>query len=240
MTMLHLDQAVVRDYPDVTIALVVARGVAGAASWPAAERALTDLETAAADGSWTPLTEHDPPIAVWHTIYRRFGTNPRRLRPSVDALGRRLTRTGRLPRVNAAVDAYNAVSVGHGLPAGAFDLDAVHGDIHLRPARAGDVFTPLGQPATTEQPRPGEIVYADDVSVLTRHWNHHDAERTKVTAASRTVLFLLEGAPGIAGRSRLDGAVGALTALIAGQATQVTCHLLGATTADTVTVGTGT
>ncbi|SCL36429.1 B3/B4 domain-containing protein (DNA/RNA-binding domain of Phe-tRNA-synthetase) [Micromonospora nigra] len=228
MTTLHIDHTVLSGYPEVVIALVVAEGVAGADSWPAAERALTALEASVADGSWAPSTEDDPPIAVWHAIYRRFGTNPRRVRPSVDALCRRLARTGQLPRVNGPVDAYNAVSVRHGLPAGAFDLDAVRGDLHLRLARDGDVFTPLGEPETTEQPRPGEVVYADDFSVLTRHWNHRDAERTKVTSNVENVLFLLEGVPGAVGQSTLDEAAQALTALVAPQAKRVTRHLLGA------------
>lgn len=69
---------------------------------------------------------------AWHTAYRSFGTNPRRIRPSVDVLGRRMDKKGTLLRINPAVDSYNVVSVRHGLPAGAFDLDHVTGDVHIR------------------------------------------------------------------------------------------------------------
>ena len=103
----------------------------------------------------------------------------------MDALRRRLARTARLPRINAAVDCYNLVSVSHGVPAGAFDLDAVHGDIVVGFAAGHEEFTPLGEPDTVEHPRPGEVIYLDRTSVLTRHWNHRDAERTKVTRHSR-------------------------------------------------------
>ena len=54
------------------------------------------------------------------------------------------------------------------------------GPIEIRPARAGDAFTPLGEPDSTEEPRPGEVVYAIGSEVLTRHWNYRDSERTKV------------------------------------------------------------
>jgi hypothetical protein len=37
------------------------------------------------------------PSRSWHEAYRKFGTNPRRIRPSVDALHRRLASQGRLP-----------------------------------------------------------------------------------------------------------------------------------------------
>ena len=43
-----------------------------------------------------------------------------------------------------------------------------------------------------ENPKPGEIIYADAAGVLTRHWNHRDAHRTRVTEDSGRVAFLLE------------------------------------------------
>jgi DNA/RNA-binding domain of Phe-tRNA-synthetase-like protein len=49
-------------------------------------------------------------------------------------VGRRLAKKGALPRINPAVDSYNAVSVRHGLPAAAFDLDHVTGEVVIRPA----------------------------------------------------------------------------------------------------------
>ena len=88
----------------------------------------------------------------------------------MDALRRRLARTARLPRINPAVDCYNLVSVSHGVPAGAFDLDAMYGDIVAGFADGHEEFTPLGEPGTTEHSRPGEMIYADQRSVLTRHW----------------------------------------------------------------------
>ncbi|MFI7275333.1 B3/4 domain-containing protein [Streptomyces sp. NPDC049879] len=227
MTTIHIDEAVAKQFPDVSVAAVTARGVDGTGTWADAEAALAGLEADAASGAWTAPGETDPRIAAWHAVYRDFGTNPRRTRPSVDALCRRLGRNGRLPRVNAPVDAYNSVSVRHVLPAGAFDLDEVHGDIHLRPARDGDVFTPLGEPEATEQPGPGEVVYADTTSVLTRHWNHRDADRTKVTADSRAIVFLLESAQGDGGRALLAEAAASLTALLTPHAAQVSWELLG-------------
>lgn len=136
--------------------------------------------------------ESDPRIGAWHTAYLSFGTNPRRSRPSVDALGRRLAKKGTPPRINPAVDSCNTVSVRHGLPAGAFDLDQVTGDVDIRYADGTETFTPLGEPDTVENPGPGEIVYTGATGVLTRHWNHRDAHRTRVTEDSSRVAFVLE------------------------------------------------
>ena len=158
----------------------------------AALEALEALERQLADGTWQPADGQDPRIDAWHTAYRSFGTDPRRIRPSVDALGRRLAKKGSLPRINPAVDSCNAVSVRHGLPAGAFDLDHVTGEVDIRHADGGEEFTPLGEPGTIENPKPGEIISADAAGVLTRHWNHRDAHRSRVTEDSTRVAFVLE------------------------------------------------
>ncbi|MGW1065223.1 B3/B4 domain-containing protein [Streptomyces aureus] len=192
MTVFRIGPAVADAFPDTLIAIVTATGLRGREPWPATDAAVEDLERRLADGTWHPADENDPRIESWHTAYRAFGTNPRRIRPSVDALGRRLAKKGTLPRINPAVDSYNAVSVRHGLPAGAFDLDHVTGDVEIRHADGGEQFTPLGEPGTVENPKAGEIIYIDTTDVLTRHWNHRDAHRTRVTDDSTDVAFLLE------------------------------------------------
>ncbi|UUU26407.1 B3/B4 domain-containing protein [Streptomyces sp. DSM 40750] len=192
MPAFRIAPAVADAFPDALIALVTAVGLRGREPWPHTTTALEDLERQLADGTWHPADETDPRVEAWHTAYRSFGTNPRRIRPSVDALGRRLAKKGTLPRINPAVDSYNAVSVRHGLPAGAFDLDHVTGDVDIRRADGTESFTPLGEPDTVENPKPGEIIYADTTGVLTRHWNHRDAHRTRVTEDSTHVVFVLE------------------------------------------------
>jgi DNA/RNA-binding domain of Phe-tRNA-synthetase-like protein len=142
-----------------------------------------------------------------------------------------------LPRVNGAVDAYNVVSVQHAVPAGAFDLDAVIGDVVIRLAREGDAFVPLGEPDVLEQPSVGEVIYADDISVLTRHWNHRDADRTRVTPASRNVVFILESAEGDPGRAVVGQAAETLTGLLMPRSTAVTTHVLTADGDTDVTLG---
>lgn len=207
-------------FAQLRIAAVTADGVDNTATWPEVADRLDAVEQ-----SGTEPGEDDPRIASWHAAYRGFGTNPRRQRPSVDALTRRLGRTGRLPRISPLVDAYNLVSVTHVVPAGAFDLDRVDGDIAVRFAAPGDAFTPLGEPGTVEEPHDGEVVYADASGVLTRHWNHRDADRTKVTPASRRVLIVLE-AIDAAHHATVDAAADDLVALLTPHAKAVTVELI--------------
>ncbi|WP_199443032.1 B3/B4 domain-containing protein [Umezawaea beigongshangensis] len=226
MTTFLLSPAVADAFPDTLIAVVTVTGLRGHETWPATTAALEDLERQLATGVWTPADENDPRIEAWHTAYRSFGTNPRRVRPSVDALGRRMAKKGTLPRINPAVDSYNVVSVRHGLPAGAFDLDHVTGDVEIRHAEGTETFIPLGEPDTVEHPKAGEIIYADTADVLTRHWNHRDAHRTRVTEDSTRVTFILETLHASRDGQLLTTAAGELQDLLAGHSAQSTVHHL--------------
>ncbi|MFH9671771.1 B3/4 domain-containing protein [Streptomyces sp. NPDC017405] len=227
MTSFRLSPAVADAFPGTLVAVVTATGVRGHEPWPATAAALADLERQLAAGTWQPADETDPRIEAWHTAYRSFGTNPRRVRPSVDALGRRMAKKGTLPRINPAVDSYNAVSVRHGLPAGAFDLDQVAGDVDIRHADGGEEFTPLGEPGTVEHPRAGEVVYTDAAGVLTRHWNHRDAHRTRVTEDSTRVAFVLETLHGERDGHLLKTAAEELHGLLLTHTGQTTVRYLG-------------
>jgi DNA/RNA-binding domain of Phe-tRNA-synthetase-like protein len=222
----HLTPAVAEAFSDSLIALVTATGLRGREPWPHTTTAVEELEERLSDGTWHPADETDPRIEAWHTAYRSFGTNPRRIRPSVDALGRRLAKKGTLPRINPAVDSYNAVSARHGLPAGAFDLSRVAGDVAIRYADGTESFTPLGEPGTVEHPKPGEIIYADATGVLTRHWNHRDAHRTRVTEDSAHVAFVLETLHATRDGDLLKVAAEQLQGLLAPHAAQTAVYYL--------------
>ena len=64
----------------------VADGFAGHGPWPEVDAGLAALERSAAGGELLPDGAGDSHIAAWHAAYRAFGTNPKRERPSVDAL----------------------------------------------------------------------------------------------------------------------------------------------------------
>ncbi|MBV9823763.1 MAG: hypothetical protein JO144_16140, partial [Actinobacteria bacterium] len=131
---ISVDDAVVAAFPDFEIRLVTATGVRNREDWPVLTDRLAELESRVADGGFAAPTEDEEAISSWFDAFRSFGTNPRRMRPSVYALLRRLASSGRLPRITPAVDAYNLVSVSHRVPAGAFDLAKVPGPIEIRPS----------------------------------------------------------------------------------------------------------
>ena len=224
-----LSRDVSTTFPEAQIKLVAVRGLGNAKVWPETEAALRGLEERLAAGTWSPFGEEDQQVRSWHEAFRRFGTNPRRFRSSVDALSRRMAKSGVLPRINGAVDAYNYVSTSFGTPAGAFDLSELAGEVTIRTAISGDTFTPLGEPDAVEEPRPGEVVYAMGSQVLTRHWNHRDCDQTKVDDTSSDVVFVIERISAEAVPDDvLQAAQQSLLELIAGHAESVSACTLDA------------
>ncbi len=227
MTRLEVAGDVCQAFPGLQITAIVASGFDGRRPWPDLEARLAALE-ASASGHPAGDSADDPHIAAWRAAYRAFGTNPRRQRPSAEALRRRLSRSGTLPRINPAVDCYNLVSASYAVPAGAFDLGRVSGDIAVRFADGSESFTPLGEPDVVEHPHPGEVIYADAAGVLTRHWNHRDADRTKVTADSEQIVFLLETVDAGAFGETLHTATKALAGLLSQRSRSVIVHRITA------------
>jgi DNA/RNA-binding domain of Phe-tRNA-synthetase-like protein len=227
-TTIHVSEAVLARFPDLRVELIVAAGLNNTTAWSDADDAIDALEADAAAGDLPCTGEDDPAIASWHGAYRAFGTNPRRVRPSVDALQRRLSRQGRLPRINGAVNAYNATSVRFCVPAGAFDLDQLAARVDIRFAASQDRFTPLGEPEKVETPNVGEVVYAQGTQVLTRHWNHRDAHHTRVKETTRSAIFLLECISSTISSERLIEASDHLRSLVAAHSASLTTATLSA------------
>ncbi len=79
-------------------------------------------------------------------LYRRFGLDPTRVRPSSEALLRRLKKGEALPRINSLVDVANALSVQLQVPVGLYDLDKVKGDqLVIRLGVEGEGYTGIGK-----------------------------------------------------------------------------------------------
>jgi len=78
-------------------------------------------------------------------LYRRFGVDPTRYRPSSEALLRRVRRGDPLPRVNSLVDVANVVSLRLQVPVGLYDLARVEGDLRVRLGREGEEYAGIGK-----------------------------------------------------------------------------------------------
>ncbi len=181
-------------FPAYRVALVVARGLTIAAERPPAlAEAIAAIEAAAAeDLGERPLAEL-PELQAWRSAYKAFGVKKTSYRSSVERLLKAVQQGRGLPRVNALVDAYNALSLRHRMPVGADDLALLAGGLAFRPSRPGDSFIALGDAeGRDDPPKPGEIVYADAGKLLCRRWNWYQDARSATTPATRDAVLTVQ------------------------------------------------
>lgn len=142
-------------------------------------------------------TVKDAPIfRAYRDFFWRVGIDPTKVRPASEALTRRLLGGKPLPRVNSLVDAYNLASVRSGVALAAFDVDRLRGSLTMRFARRGERFLGIGMTAPVDLG--GNEVVIGDQEHLIAIYPYRDAEDSKVTEATRNVLLLTCGVPGVA------------------------------------------
>ncbi|HEX2647291.1 MAG TPA: phenylalanine--tRNA ligase beta subunit-related protein [Candidatus Dormibacteraeota bacterium] len=99
------------------------------------------------------------PVSRARELYRKFGVDPTRVRPSSEALLRRIKRGEGLPRVNSLVDVANAMSVQLQVPVGLYDMDKVKGEeLVMRLGADGEGYAGIGKEKVNVG---GRIVVAD-------------------------------------------------------------------------------
>ena len=100
-----------------------------------------------------------PGAADARSLYKDLGLDPTKVRPSNEALLRRVLRGEALYTVNTLVDALNLCSLRAQLPFGLYDLDLVQPPIVLRRGKPGESYEGIRKPAANVEGRP-VLVYA--------------------------------------------------------------------------------
>jgi DNA/RNA-binding domain of Phe-tRNA-synthetase-like protein len=142
-----------------------------------------DQEIAAAE-AWA-RDGHMPDIAPARQLYRHFGIDPTRYRPSSEALLRRVLRGERLPRVNSLVDVANVVSLRLQVPIGLYDLAHVRGSLTLRLGREGESYAGIRKEQVNVA---GRICVADDAGPCGNP--SADSGRTMITTATERAAWI--------------------------------------------------
>ena len=120
----------------------------------------------------------------------------------MESLARRALRGEPLPFINALVDIGNVVSLRHLLPVGGHAIDVLTKDITLRLATGQEEFTPFGS-EQMEHPLPGEVVFVEGDTVLTRRWTWRQANHTLTLLTTRAIEFNVDGLPPVS-RSEIE------------------------------------
>ncbi|MDZ7374587.1 MAG: phenylalanine--tRNA ligase beta subunit-related protein [candidate division KSB1 bacterium] len=120
------------------------------------------------------------------TLYHRFGLDPTKVRPSSEALLRRVLRSKELPRINSLVDVCNLASVQFGLPVGLYDAQKIVGDVVCRPGWPGESYRGIGK---EEIHLSGKPVLADARGPFGNPSS--DSQRTQIDLSTAQALFVI-------------------------------------------------
>lgn len=127
-----------------------------------------------------------PDIGPARALYRRFSTDPTRMRPSSEALLRRLKKGEPLPRVNSLVDVANVMSVLLQVPVGLYDLGKVHGDeLVIRLGKDEEGYTGIGKEHVNVS---GRLCVADDAGPCGNPSS--DSARTMITTETERAAWI--------------------------------------------------
>jgi len=207
-----IDEAVRLAYPDYVGLVLVAEGVRNGPTDAGTDALLADAEAALRAARLERAADH-PHIAAWRAAFSSFGAKPSRYPSSAEALMARVLKGQPLPRVNALVDLYNAVSARHALPLGGEDADRLAGALRLTIATGGEPFDPRGDGEDLEAVPVGEVVWRDDTGVTCRRWNWRQGRRTQLTESTTRAFFVFDRLDGLP-LEDLHSAVDELSALL--------------------------
>ncbi len=99
--------------------------------------------------------------------------------------------SGKLPRINTAVDSYNIVSLSRGLIVGAHDLDKVKGNVRVKISDGSEKYIPMGSASQVPVAK-GEYVFVDDEIVLCR-LDVKQGEQTKIINSTKNIFLYVQG-----------------------------------------------
>lgn len=132
------------------------------------------------------LPSEIPGLKEARDLYKSFGMDPSRHRPSSEALLRRVLNDKGLYRLNNAVDCCNLASLSYLLPIGMYDLALVQGDITLRTGGEGEEYAGIRKGPVHLHGRLGLFDQAGGFGSPTS-----DSARTCVTDATTSILAVI-------------------------------------------------
>ena len=134
-----------------------------------------------------------PAIRAVRAMFREWGMDPSKYRPSSEALLRRVVQGKGLYRVSNAVDICNLGSIETGWPYGCYDRARIRAPTMLRHGAPGEMYEGIGKKMWHLEGRP---VLADPDGPFGSPIS--DSTRTMITESTREILVVIyapDGAP---------------------------------------------
>jgi DNA/RNA-binding domain of Phe-tRNA-synthetase-like protein len=143
-------------------------------------------------------------IRAVRAMFREWGMDPSKYRPSSEALSRRVVQGKGLYRVSNVVDISNLGSIETGWPYGCYDRSRIRAPIALRHGAAGERYEGIGKQTWHLEGRP---VLADPDGPFGSPIS--DSTRSMITESAREILVVIY-APAAAWDAALENAMAKL------------------------------
>ncbi len=193
------------ELPKVKLGIVEADQARVAPADPALARLIDEVSRRRSrQGTLEGLAEAESTGAV-RAMFRDWGVDPSKYRPSSEALLRRIIQGKGLYRVLNVVDIGNLGSIEVGWPYGCYDRSRIHPPVAFRAGQAGETYEGIGKRIWHLAGRPvlsdTEGPFGSPIS---------DSTRTMITWSTRDILAVIY-APSSASQAALEAALGSLS-----------------------------
>ena len=174
------------ELPGVKLGTVEADGVRVVAVDPGLAQRMDEVcERKRREFTVESLAEAEPVRAV-RAMFREWGMDPSKYRPSSEALLRRVVQGKGLYRVSNVVDAGNLGSIETGWPFGCYDRSRIHPPIVFRHGAAGERYEGIGKQTWHLEGRPlladAEGPFGSPIS---------DSTRSMITESATDILVVM-------------------------------------------------
>lgn len=197
MRSLSIGPDVLSPVPGMRILATSLAGIDNVSENPDIHELLTECWMAAGqlNKEYTSPQAH-PKIAPWRDALRALGIAGKKFPCSIESMLRRAFKSWEPLRLNPLADFLHALSLRHLVPLGGFDSNAIEGKLELRRTREGDTFKSLDSEQSLNVD-PGEIAYAWQNHVLTRHFVWRQSEYALLTPETTDAIIVVELLPEI-------------------------------------------
>ena len=191
---IKIEKQIIERFPGLNIGILIVKGIENSGFNQEIMDLIGQEERRIKSEFNTETLSQNPKIDAWRKAYSSFGAKPKKYKCSVENLYRLILTGNALRHINKIVDLYNYISIKHMVPVGGDDLDKVDGNIILKFAKGDEPFIELNS-SEIQNPKEGEVVYADDKEILCRRWNWRECDKSKMTEDTKNVTLVIEGLP---------------------------------------------
>ena len=140
--------------------------------------------------------KEDPIIAAYRKFYwTHLNIDPTKIRPSGEALVRRILQGKKLPKISYFVDAYNWGSCSSLIPIGSYDMDKYVSTITIRYAQVGETYSAIG--GKERVMKGNELLTVGAKNEILSQFPYRDSDATKITQDTKNLIILSMGVEGV-------------------------------------------